>query len=53
MTKKKNIKKDTKITKIYNEKCGNCFYNELGSCEKNPNKCSYNRGKNGKMDHSK
>ena len=48
MLKKKNVKKE-----IYNEKCGNCFYNEIGLCDKNPKKCSYNRGKNGKMDSSK
>lgn len=29
--------------KIYDERCGDCFYNEEGECNKNPAKCSYNQ----------
>lgn len=29
--------------KIYDERCGDCFYNEEGECNKNPIKCIYNQ----------
>jgi hypothetical protein len=31
-----------KEIKIHDELCGDCFYNEEGVCNKNPEKCIYN-----------
>ena len=28
---------------IYDERCGDCFYNEKGACRRNPEKCPYNQ----------
>lgn len=28
---------------VHDEKCGNCFYNQEGTCNKNSNKCVYNQ----------
>lgn len=31
-----------KVIAIHDEACGDCFYNEEGVCNKNPEKCIYN-----------
>ena len=31
-----------KVIAIHDEVCGDCFYNEEGVCNKNPEKCVYN-----------
>ena len=31
-----------KVIAIHDEVCGDCFYNEEGVCNKNPEKCIYN-----------
>ena len=36
--------KKTKPTlPIYDERCGNCYYNEEGFCKRNPETCPYNQ----------
>ena len=35
--------KEVVVRKPYDERCGDCFYNEEGECNKNPAKCPYNQ----------
>lgn len=31
------------ILPVHDERCGNCYYNEEGVCNKDPKKCPYNQ----------
>lgn len=37
------MKKNKKIEPIYDERCGDCFYNLQGVCKRDPEKCPYNQ----------
>ena len=39
---KKKVK-DLTSPLIYDERCGDCYYNEEGCCKRNPDTCVYNQ----------